>query len=332
MKKTFIKILCLTCAVLTLSSTFTACQQNENEQTESTATIHTVTFNSNGGTSVRNAEVPHEQTVSEPIAPTREGHIFYRWLHNGDIWLFHHKKITSDITLDAEWLPAHKVLTTVPSDTSGELLISGFINEMQKNLEVLAIPEIINGNTIVGFTDGAFEKLSDAYAHKIIIPKTVKTIGAKAFAEIQSVHVEFTGPISKLSEYSFYKCAHLEEITFEKGLTEVPAYCFYGAAELKTIELPEGLTVIEENAFEKCSSLKTLFLPSTLQEIKNMAFEDIGKLEVIYNGTKEDFDKINIAANNDDLLNAKIYFYSETKPTGEGNFWHYSKNNTPTPW
>ena len=45
--------------------------------------------------------------------------------------------------------------------------------------------------------------------------------------------------------------------------------------------------------------------------------------EVYYVGTENDWAKIYNSGNNDPLYNATRYYYSETEPEVEGNFWHY---------
>ena len=54
------------------------------------------------------------------------------------------------------------------------------------------------------------------------------------------------------------------------------------------------------------------------------AFEDCSGLEKVYfKGSEEEWDKISISAHNEELNNAARYYYSETKPTESGNYWHY---------
>ena len=331
MKKTFFKALCFLCALATCFSIFCACQQETNEPSQTTNSgLHTVKFNSNGGTPISSIDVANDQKISEPEPPTRENHIFHCWERSGDRWFFDVSKVTSDITLDAVWIPAHNVFKTEPTDNPNEILISGFLT--QKELNTLTIPKTINGKTVVGFTDNAFEKIHDSYAKKLVIPNTVKSIGKKAFADISSVHIEFLGAVNSLSEESFINCKHLEKIVLGEGLITVPFRCFYGVSELEEIDLPEGATTIEEDAFLGCISLGSILLPSTITTIEDGAFENTESLSaVIYKGSEEDFKNISIADNNDDFLNATIYYYSETEPATKGNFWHY-ENNIPTLW
>jgi hypothetical protein len=70
------------------------------------------------------------------------------------------------------------------------------------------------------------------------------------------------------------------------------------------VVIPDSVTCIYPYAFASCSSLT----------------------EVYYNGTAAEWNRISI--NNDygynaPLKNATRYYYSETEPTTEGNFWHW---------
>ena len=59
------------------------------------------------------------------------------------------------------------------------------------------------------------------------------------------------------------------------------------------------------------------------------AFSGCTALEkVYYKGTVEDWVKIKINSNPE---NAMWYYYSESKPTGSGNYWHYV-DGKPTVW
>ena len=48
--------------------------------------------------------------------------------------------------------------------------------------------------------------------------------------------------------------------------------------------------------------------------------------EIYYRGREEDWKKININDNNDVLTDTNLYYYSETQPTAEGNYWRYGSD------
>ena len=68
-------------------------------------TSYTVTFNSNGGTSVSPIVVLEDELATLPNpAPTRTGYTFFRWeTENNQAWNFASDLVTEDITLYAVW-------------------------------------------------------------------------------------------------------------------------------------------------------------------------------------------------------------------------------------
>ncbi|NMO94940.1 InlB B-repeat-containing protein [Paenibacillus lemnae] len=68
--------------------------------------LYTVTFNSQGGSEVAEiADVTSGKTISEPPAPTKAGYTFEGWYTEaaGHAWDFEENKVTSDLTLYANW-------------------------------------------------------------------------------------------------------------------------------------------------------------------------------------------------------------------------------------
>lgn len=63
---------------------------------------YTVTFNSNGGSSVPSQTVEENKTAFKPANPTRSGYKFLGWTYNGQDFNFS-TKITGNITLVAKW-------------------------------------------------------------------------------------------------------------------------------------------------------------------------------------------------------------------------------------
>ena len=332
MKNTFIRSICIICALLMSVLSFFSCEsKNENTDSKSDSDVYVVKFNTSGGTEIPDVEIRAGQKLKEPEAPTRENYIFLHWEHNTDLWLFSVKEINENITLTARWIAAYDLFKIEHTDNPDELLIAGL--KEQKSIHSLSIPETINGKTVVGFTDGSMDYTHTEHANRITIPATVRSVGERAFANISEVHVEFLGALTELGVSAFEECMHLEKIKLGEGLTTIPYRCFFGAAALKTIDIPEGLTLIEENAFSSCEAMQSVVLPSTLATIEDSAFLDNSSLKaVFFKGTEEQFDKIEISANNNELLSASIFFYSEAKPETDGDFWHYDANGTPILW
>lgn len=125
--------------------------------------------------------------------------------------------------------------------------------------------------------------------------------------------------------------------------------------------LPDKLTVIEDSSFAGSAFEGLLVLPENLERLETWAFRSCEIDEVIvpkgieyfdisafgydvyfedysgfftqypnyyYLGTEADWENVDIYKNESEYMpgihgTIKLYFYSETAPTGEGRYWHY---------
>lgn len=77
--------------------------------------IYTVSFNSNGGSSVASLKTDESGLIIRPEDPTREGYKFVAWQYNGEDFDFQ-TKITSNMTLVAKWEEEGTALPSVPAE------------------------------------------------------------------------------------------------------------------------------------------------------------------------------------------------------------------------
>ncbi|MCD7787309.1 MAG: InlB B-repeat-containing protein, partial [Firmicutes bacterium] len=91
-----------------------------------TNTTYTVTFNSNGGSSVSSQTVKSGSTATEPTSPTRSGYTFDGWYTSssgGSKYSFS-TAVTSDLTLYAHWTANTVVTYTVTFNSNGGSSVS----------------------------------------------------------------------------------------------------------------------------------------------------------------------------------------------------------------
>ncbi len=80
----------------------------------------------------------------------------------------------------------------------------------------------------------------------------------------------------------------------------------------------------KQEPYIRYSRMETVYIPSTMKYIGDNAFDCCDKLETVYYaGSEEAWKKVTVCKGNDAILQADIYFYSETKPQIEGLYWHY---------
>ncbi len=99
----------------------------------------------------------------------------------------------------------------------------------------------------------------------------------------------------------------------------------------------EGLPVnaIGENAFNGNTDITYVLIDRAVTSIGQGSFNLCKSLKnVYYNGTKEEWETLcsSIGVSNDYLIDAKVYYFSETEPA-DGFFWHFDTDGkTPVSW
>ena len=123
---------------------------------------------------------------------------------------------------------------------------------------------------------------------------------------------------------AFSGCSSLTSIAIPDSVTTIGDYAFHGCTSLTSVTIPDSVTSIGGSAFEDCTSLTSVTIPDSVTSIGWYAFRGCTSLtSVYYNGTTEEWANISIGSYNDNLINSTRYYYSETEPATDGNFWHY---------
>ena len=147
---------------------------------------------------------------------------------------------------------------------------------------------------------------------EVTIGEGVATIGAGAFAWCEALSGRLVLPdsVKEIGSEAFAGCEALTGAVLGRGVERIGYGAFYQCYALSGILLPESVTTIEESAFERCHGLQKIY----------------------YGGTQEAWGRIAIAEGSPALASATVYFYSETPPTEEGNFWHCGADGVIEEW
>ena len=87
----------------------TGCENdNDKPQEEVVKKTYTITFNSDGGSSVESQTVTEGGSAVRPLTPTKEGYEFLAWTYNGENFNFS-DPVNSDMTLVATWAEKEQV-------------------------------------------------------------------------------------------------------------------------------------------------------------------------------------------------------------------------------
>ena len=165
------------------------------------------------------------------------------------------------------------------------------------NLQTL-YPSALGGGT---FTSGGSlgvpititKKLGPAAVKELVIPASVTTIGAFAFAGMSSLEtlifeegspitvlgsVETTGPESAEGIGMFAGATALKTVVLPKGVTQIGHNTFEGAG-FENVELPSTVRYIGNAAFKDCVNLTKVNLSAELLTLGDQAFYGCAKLE-----------------------------------------------------
>ncbi|AIV03751.1 BspA-like protein [Candidatus Malacoplasma girerdii] len=148
----------------------------------------------------------------------------------------------------------------------------------------ITIPDTVNGKTVTGIANSAFDSCSALTS--ITIPSGVTSIDVYAFRHCSSlVSVTFAedSQLTSTGYNAFLDCSSLTSINIPNSVTFISSYTFKGCSSLISINIPSSVTSIGESAFDSCSSLTTINFDvnSRLTNIGNYAFQKCTSLTSI---------------------------------------------------
>ncbi len=92
-----------------------------------------------------------------------------------------------------------------------------------------------------------------------------------------------------------------------------------------------SVKIIGSGAFYGCGEIESLIIPDSITVIEELAFEECTVASVFFEGTTEQWSSVEIERDNAGLDTALVYFYTDSQPVDDGNYWHYA-DGIPTVW
>lgn len=96
---------------------------------------------------------------------------------------------------------------------------------------------------------------------------------------------------------------------YEDGLLIRKDTVIKAKTDVKSVNIPDSVTEIADSAFSDCTELTSIAIPNSITHIDRFAFAGAINLKnVYYVGSKEDWCKIDIDRDNENLTNATIHY------------------------
>lgn len=136
------------------------------------------------------------------------------------------------------------------------------------------IPETVDHSgttyTVTAIGDCAF--MNSTNLQSVTIPKTVTSIGEKAFFATGITAITIPDEVLSMGPSAFRQCTNLRSVTLSNQLKKISDFAFLTCTELVDITLPASISTIGSNAF-KSTHLSTVVIPDSVSSIGTSAFE-----------------------------------------------------------
>lgn len=177
-------------------------------------------------------------------------------------------------------------------------------NEFAYNIKSV---EMYGVTSIGGYAFSFCDSLSS-----VEIPDSVTTIGEKAFLGCESlITVKIPDGVTTIKDSAFRRCLNLSSVEIPDSVTAIETDAFTDCVSLTSVKIPDSVTTLEKFGFSYCKNLVSIDLPSTVTDINESAFSGCDSLiDVYYSGTEEQWDAIEIGADNESLATATVHFNS----------------------
>lgn len=190
-----------------------------------------------------------------------------------------------------------------------------------ESVRELVISSEIDGLPVKEIVNSAFAGRSELVS--VHIPASVSTIGEAVFADCTSL-VSIT--VDEESEH--FKC--VDGLLISTRDRQYVVHYAIGRSDA-TVTIPYGVEFVGRSAFMGCSALESVVIPHSMSTVPTDAFDGCDNFTTVYyRGDAEQWNQT--LAGDSIFYDLEVYFYSETAPEEEGNFWYYDGDGNIAVW
>lgn len=179
--------------------------------------------------------------------------------------------------------------------------------ELETFYDCIGLKSVVIPDSVNSIGDQAFYGCKGLT--NVRLPDNVTNIKDQAFCGCSALtSIKIPAGVTRISYQAFEGCSGLTSITIPEGVTSIGWASFADCSNLTSVIIPEGVTSLGKFAFSSCSSLTYVVIPASMVNIGDNAFYYCKQLKkVYYNGSKADWNKIQIGDDNSELLRASLY-------------------------
>ena len=172
-----------------------------------------------------------------------------------------------------------------------------------------------------------FDEDLNTKGYSFYIPSTITSLSDYAFNEAKVIaYNKENKKVIQLGVFLFNNLKEIGKYAFSNSSLTLLKYQT-SVEDNQIVPSKEGVEVFKEGAFQNLDIIN-LTLPLTLKKIEKDCFKYTNPSTIYYEGTEEDFKKIEIESGNESLNNAKIYYYSKEY---KENHWYYDSESVSNP-
>jgi len=234
--------------------------------------VYTVTFNTNGGTSIDPIKIHKGTSIMSLPVPTKSGFVFIGWYSDAELTksFSAFSTVEADMVLYAKYDISAEIkalnLEIKTVDNVSYYVVKGFTEAAKNTVESLNIPDEIYSVTdkkylpVKEIAASAF--WSDGGLTHLNIGANVEIMGASAFANIfglKSVIFVSNSKLKNLPDKAFERCEQLTTVKLPDGIQKIGRRAFTGCESMITFTVPASVIAIGRDCFSGCKNLAQFY-------------------------------------------------------------------------